>query len=117
MQKYKGSEEATKSNYMPIKWTTWRKWTNSFFLYLYLFFYFFKSLILTCVPKHGRILRKTEPGRNRKYEQINHKHGKRNCNKNSPNEQKPRARWLHRQILPKVWRRANNYVAITLPEN
>ena len=41
----------------------------------------------------------------------------RNCNQKSPNEQKPRARWLHRQILPKVWRRANNYVAITLPEN
>ena len=69
------------------------------------------------VGRNGQILRKTEPGRNRKYEQINHKHGKRNCNKNSPNEQKPRARWLHRQILPKVWRRANNYVAITLPEN
>ena len=28
-QKYKGLEEATTSNYMPIKWTTWKKWTNS----------------------------------------------------------------------------------------
>ena len=28
-QKYKGSEETTISNYMPIKWTTWKKWTNS----------------------------------------------------------------------------------------
>ena len=26
---YKGSEETTISNYMPIKWTTWKKWTNS----------------------------------------------------------------------------------------
>ena len=30
-QKYKGSQETTISNYMPIKWTTWKKWTNSFF--------------------------------------------------------------------------------------
>ena len=28
-QKYKGSEETTASNYMPIKWTTQKKWTNS----------------------------------------------------------------------------------------
>ena len=28
-QKYKVSEETTISNYMPIKWTTWKKWTNS----------------------------------------------------------------------------------------
>ena len=28
-QKYKGSYETTISNYMPIKWTTWKKWTNS----------------------------------------------------------------------------------------
>ena len=28
-QKYKGSQETTISNYMPIKWTTWKKWTNS----------------------------------------------------------------------------------------
>ena len=28
-QKYKGSLETTISNYMPIKWTTWKKWTNS----------------------------------------------------------------------------------------
>ena len=24
-----GSQEITTSNYMPIKWTTWKKWTNS----------------------------------------------------------------------------------------
>ena len=24
----KGSYETTISNYMPIKWTTWKKWTN-----------------------------------------------------------------------------------------
>ena len=28
-QKYKGSYETTINNYMPIKWTTWKKWTNS----------------------------------------------------------------------------------------
>ena len=28
-QKYKGSKETTINNYMPIKWTTWKKWTNS----------------------------------------------------------------------------------------
>ena len=28
-QKYKGSQETTINNYMPIKWTTWKKWTNS----------------------------------------------------------------------------------------
>ena len=29
MKKYKGSRETIMSNYMPIKWTTWKKWTNS----------------------------------------------------------------------------------------
>ena len=28
-QKYKGSQETTNSNYLPVKWTTWKKWTNS----------------------------------------------------------------------------------------
>ena len=28
-QKYKGSLETAISNYMPIKWTAWKKWTNS----------------------------------------------------------------------------------------
>ena len=27
--KYKGSYETTTSSSMPIKWTTWKKWTNS----------------------------------------------------------------------------------------
>ena len=27
-QKYKGSQETTTSTYMPIKWTTKKKWTN-----------------------------------------------------------------------------------------
>ena len=35
---------------MPIKWTTWKKWTN-----------------IRKVQSY-----KTEPGRNRKYEQTNH---------------------------------------------
>ena len=37
--------------------------------------------------------------------------------KKSSNKQKPRARWPHRQILPKVQTRANTYTAQTLPEN
>ena len=45
---------------------------------------------------------KTKPVRNRTSEQNNHKHKNQNCNKKSSNKQKPRARWLHRQILPKV---------------
>ena len=28
-QIYKGSKETTMSNYMPIKWTTWKTWKNS----------------------------------------------------------------------------------------
>ena len=28
-QKYKGSLETTTRSPMPIKWTTWKKWTNS----------------------------------------------------------------------------------------
>ena len=28
-QKYKGSQETTISSSMPIKWTTWKKWTSS----------------------------------------------------------------------------------------
>ena len=28
-QKYKRSYKTTMSKYMPIKWTTWRKWTNA----------------------------------------------------------------------------------------
>ena len=28
-QKYKGSQETTINNYMPIKWTTWKTWMNS----------------------------------------------------------------------------------------
>ena len=26
--KYKGLQETTVCNYMPIKWTTWKKWKN-----------------------------------------------------------------------------------------
>ena len=29
MQKYKGLQETTMSNYMAIKWKTWKKWTDS----------------------------------------------------------------------------------------
>ena len=50
-QKYEASQETTKSNTMPIKWTTWKKWTNSW---------------------KGRTF-KTESRRIRKYEETNHK--------------------------------------------
>ena len=29
MQKYKGLQETIMNNYMAIKWTTWKKWTDS----------------------------------------------------------------------------------------
>ena len=48
---------------MPIKWTTWKKWTNSYKSKLY----------------------KTEPGRNIKSEQTHHNHGNQNCNQISSN--------------------------------
>ena len=32
-------------------------------------------------------------------------------------KQKPRTRWLHRWILPKVWVRAETYPCQTFPEN
>ena len=38
-------------------------------------------------------------------------------NQKSSNKHKPRARWLHRQILPKVQRRANTYLAQILLKN
>ena len=28
-QKHTGSKETTVNNYMLIKWTTWKKWTNT----------------------------------------------------------------------------------------
>ena len=29
LKTHKGSYGTSKSNYMPIKWVTWKKWTNS----------------------------------------------------------------------------------------
>ena len=51
-QIYKGSKETTISNYMPIKWTTWK--------------------IQKTLRKVQ--LSKPEPGTNRKHEQTSHKH-------------------------------------------
>ena len=42
---------------------------------------------------------KTEPGRNRNYEQPNDKHWNWSCDQASPKKQTPRTRWLHRRIL------------------
>ena len=47
-------------------------------------------------------LPKVNHEKKRKYEQTNHKHKNLKYGKISSNKQKPRARWLHRQILPKV---------------
>ena len=52
MQKYKGLLETIINNYMAIKWITWKKW---------------QSLRKGQSPK-------TEPGRNRNYEQPKYKH-------------------------------------------
>jgi len=60
-------------------------------------------------PEEMKILRKfqsskTEPGRNRNYEQPNYKHWNRNCDKKkkSPKKQKPRTRWLCWWILANI---------------
>ena len=45
---------------------------------------------------------KTEPGRNRNYEQPNYKHWNWICDQKSPQKQKPRTRWLHSWILLKI---------------
>ena len=45
---------------------------------------------------------KTKLGRNRKYEQSNHKHWNQNCDEKSSNKQKCRAKWLHKWILPNI---------------
>ena len=71
---------------------------------------------------NGQILRKdqpprTEPGRNRNYEQPNYKHWNWSCDQKPPKTQKPRTRWLHRRILLKIYRRANAYFSETLWKN
>ena len=76
MQKYKGWWETIMNNYMAPKCINWKK----------------------------QILRKlqssnTEPGKNQNYEQPNHKHWNWSCDQKSPQNQKPRTRWLHRKIL------------------
>ena len=52
VQKYKGVKETIMGNYMKIKWINWNKWTES----------------------QKCSISKTEPGRNRNYEQPNNKH-------------------------------------------
>ena len=74
MQKYKGLYETIMNNYMAIKWITWKKWTWKI---------------------TWKILRKVqsskpESGRNRNYEQPNHKHWNWNCDQKPPKNQKPR---------------------------
>ena len=55
------------TNDMPIKWTTWKKWTNS----------------------QKSITFQTEPERNIKIKQTNHKHINLNYNKNIPTNKSP----------------------------
>ena len=60
---------------------------------------------------------KTEPGRNRNYEQPNYKHWNWSCDQKSPKKQKPMTRWLHRRIQSNTYRRANAYPSSTLSKN
>ena len=61
---------------------------------------------------------KTEPERNRNYEEPNYKHWNWSCDKkNLPKTQKPRTRWLHRRILSNIYRRADAYPSKTLSKN
>ena len=71
------------------------------------------------IGRNGQILRKvqsskTEPGRNRNYEQPNYKHWNWSCDQKSPKKQKPRTRWLHRWILSNIWRWVNAYPSKSL---
>ena len=44
-----------------------------------------------------------EPGRNRKYQPINHKYWNWNCDWKTSNKQKSRTNCLHRQIVSNIW--------------
>ena len=72
------------------------------------------------MPKNGhprrnrQILRKvqpsnTEPERNRKYEQTNHKYWNWNFDLKTSNKQMSRTTWLHSLILSNIQRGVNNY--------
>ena len=59
-----------------------------------------------------------EPGRNRNYEQANHKQWNKNCKKkNLPLQQKLKSRWVHRWILSNIFWGANAYPLQTLSKN
>ena len=62
---------------------------------------------------------KTEPGRNRNYEQAITNNEIETVIKNLPRKkrQNPRARWLYRWILSNTYRRVNAYPSETLPKN
>ena len=83
------------SSYMPIKWITW------------IYGQIFRKVLLS----------KTEPVRNRKSEQIKHRHGNRNYNKNLPKNKSPRPDGFLGEFYQKMYRRANTYSTQTLPEN
>ena len=61
----------------------------------------------TQISPYIKILRKvqsskTEPGRNRNYDQPNYKHWNWSCDQKSPSKQNPRTRWLHKRILSNI---------------
>ena len=60
---------------------------------------------------------KTEPGRNRNYEQPSYKHWNWSYDQKYPPKLKPRTRWLHRRIPGSIWRRPNAYPSKTLSKN
>ena len=58
----------------------------------------------------------TEPQRNRKYEQTD-KYWNWNCYLKTPNKQKFITKWLHRWILPNIYRRFNTYLSKNITKN
>ena len=78
---------------MLIKWTIWKK----------------------CIKIQPS---KNEPGRYRKYEQINnHKYWNWNCDLKTSKTQKSKTGWLHRWILSNIQRRLNTNPNKILPKN
>ena len=85
------------NNCMPIKWATWRKWTNSYKSSL-------PRLSQEEIEHMNRSITITE------IETVIKK-------KKTPNKQKSRMWWIHRQILSNIKRRVKTYSSETVPEN
>ena len=93
-QKHQGLWETTMNNCMPIKWTTWRKWTDSYKSSL-------PRLSQEEIEHMNRSITITE------IETV--------IKKKIPT--KSRMWWIHRQILSNIKRRVKSYSSETIPEN